>query len=58
MKKLILKFREPSTWIGSGLLAGVITAFVGPEYVRPVTDALTAALAIFEIYRREHQPWR
>lgn len=48
--------KQPSTWRGFFILAGILGFKLEPELQDAITTAVLAALALIEVIRNEHAP--
>jgi hypothetical protein len=53
---ILRQLKQPSTWKGIFLVAGVIGYGIKPELQEQIIIAVTAIIGIIEIYRNEHKP--
>ena len=56
MNWIIRQLKQPSTWKGIFLVAGIIGYSIDPALQEQLIIAVTAVIAAIEIYRNEHAP--
>ena len=56
MNWIIRQLKQPSTWKGLFVVAGIIGYKIDPSLQEQIIIAVTAILAAIEIYRNEHKP--
>jgi len=56
MKWVIRQLKQPSTWKGFFILAGLVGYSIDPALQEQIIIAVTAIIAAIEIYRNEHKP--
>jgi hypothetical protein len=50
---LLARLREPSTWRGIALMAGVLGLNLNPELLPQIGSAVAAFIAVLDIARKE-----
>lgn len=55
MNTILARLKEPSTYRGLALLAGVVGVNVSPEFSGAIATAVASFVALIEIFRKEQQ---
>ncbi len=56
MNWILRQLKQPSTWKGLFVVAGIVGYSIDPALQEQIIIAVTAILAAIEIYRNEHKP--
>jgi hypothetical protein len=56
MNWILRQLKQPSTWKGLFVIAGIVGYSIDPALQEQIIIAVTAILAAIEIYRNEHAP--
>ena len=56
MNWILRQLKQPSTWKGLFVVAGIVGYSIDPALQEQIIIAVTAILAAIEIYRNEHAP--
>jgi hypothetical protein len=53
MTTLLSKLKEPSTFRGIAILAGLVGFSIDPAHLNAISAAVVAAIGLIEIFRKE-----
>lgn len=53
MNKILAQLKQPSTWRGAAILAGVAGVAIAPAQVDAIGAAIAAVIGLIEVFRNE-----